>query len=70
MCTKWTLFTNRPINFVNTYLCYEYDDETINIKLENIIDNIFGITCYIPNIVRSIYFANGHELINHFLGGN
>ena len=62
MCTKWTLFTNRPINFVNTYLCYEYDDETISIKLENIIDNIFGITCYIPNIVRSIYFANGNGL--------
>ena len=58
-CTKWTLFTNRPMNFVNTYLCYEFNNELISIKLTQIIDNIFGISCYIPNNVRNVYFSNG-----------
>lgn len=58
-CTKWTLFASRPMNFVNTYLCYEFNNELISIKLAQIIDNIFGITCYIPNNVRNIYFSNG-----------
>lgn len=62
VCTKWTLFVNRPMNFVNTYLCYEFEDNVISIKLENIIDNIFGISCYIPNNVTNIYFSNGSGL--------
>lgn len=62
LCTKRTIFINRPINFVNTYLCYEFENETISIKLEQIIDNIFGITCYIPNSVLNIYFSNGQGL--------
>lgn len=62
ICTQRTIFINRPINFVNTYICYEFENEQIKIKLENIIDNIFGITCYIPNSVTSIYFSNGSVL--------
>lgn len=62
MCSSWTIFTNRPINFVNTYLCYKYNEEIINVKLENIVDNIFGISLYIPNNVTSIYFSNGAGL--------
>ena len=58
--TKRTLFVDRPLNFVNTYLCYNYDDEEISIKLEHIIDNIFGITCYIPSNVTKIYFSNNN----------
>lgn len=62
ICSSWTIFTNRPINFVNTYLCYKYNEEIISIKLEKIIDNIFGISLYIPNNVTSIYFSNGAGL--------
>lgn len=62
MCTSWTIFVNRPINFVNTYLCYKYNEELISVKLENIIDNIFGISLYIPNNVSNIYFSNGSSL--------
>lgn len=62
ICTKRTIFANRPLNFVNTYLCYTFDKETISIKLEKVIDNIFGITCYIPSVVNSVYFSNGKGL--------
>ena len=62
ICSKKTIFINRPLNFVNTYLCYQYNNQTISIKLENIIDNIFGITCYIPESITNIYFSNGSSL--------